>query len=153
MDYRLSMAVVFTDPPYAQVGATESELGKGEGSFIVSRARFPETGRAITMEVRHGLWKLLADRDSGELLGAAIVGPRADDLVHLVALMMAYRAKAEDIAGFPWYHPTLSEVMLDLGRRLTRQQAEPLASAGRAPILASDARFVFLSPGRPGVLR
>ena len=123
MDYRLSMAVVFTDPPYAQVGATESELRERESSFIVSRARFPETGRAITMDVRHGLWKLLADRDSGELLGAAIVGPRADDLVHLVALMMAYRGQAGDITGFPWYHPTLSEVMLDLGRGLTPQPA------------------------------
>ena len=114
-------AVVFTDPPYAQVGATEIELRDGHDSFVVSRARFPETGRAITMEVRHGLWKLLADRNGGELLGAAIVGPRADDLVHLIALMMGYRGRAGQISDFPWYHPTLSEVMLDLARGLNRQ--------------------------------
>ena len=121
MDYRLRMAVVFTDPPYAQVGAMEGELREAGRAFVVARARFPETGRAITMDVRHGLWKLLADPRSGELLGSAIVGPRADDLVHLVALMMGYRGRARDIAGFPWYHPTLSEVMLDLARGLTRQ--------------------------------
>jgi pyruvate/2-oxoglutarate dehydrogenase complex dihydrolipoamide dehydrogenase (E3) component len=121
MDYRLRTAVVFTDPPYAQAGAMESELREREQPFVVSRARFPETGRAITMDVGHGLWKLMADRANGELLGAAIVGPRADDLIHLITLMMGYRGRARDIAGFPWYHPTLSEVMLDLARGLDRQ--------------------------------
>ncbi len=123
MDYRLAIHVVFTDPPYAQVGDTEDEALQDGRDVIVGRARFAETGRAITMETHHGIWKLFADRATGEILGSTILGPRADDLVHLVAVMMHYGARAPDIGRLPWYHPTLSEVMLDLNRDLARQMS------------------------------
>jgi pyruvate/2-oxoglutarate dehydrogenase complex dihydrolipoamide dehydrogenase (E3) component len=121
MDYRLRMAVVFTDPPFAQVGMTEREA-RGSGRAIVTgRARFPRTGRAITMGTRFGLWKLFADAATGEILGSAILGPRADDLVHLVSVLMGSGADAHRIPELPWYHPTLSEVILDLARDVIRQ--------------------------------
>ena len=87
----------------------------------VGVARFPQTGRAITMGTRHGVWKLLADPETREILGSVIVGPRADDLVHLVSQLMYFDAKVEDILALPWYHPTLSEVMINLGRELERK--------------------------------
>lgn len=116
MDYRLRMAVVFTDPPFAQVGANEREARLEGWDPVVGRARLPETGRAITMSVRHGLWKLYACKSTGEILGCSMLGPRADDLIHLVALLMADRAAVGRIFELPWYHPTLSEVMLNVGR-------------------------------------
>ena len=88
---------------------------------LIGQARFPETGRAITMGAQHGVWTLIADRTTGEILGSSILGPRADDLVHQVALMMRYRATYSDIFDQPWYHPTLSEVFLDLARDLRRR--------------------------------
>jgi pyruvate/2-oxoglutarate dehydrogenase complex dihydrolipoamide dehydrogenase (E3) component len=122
MDYRLKMSMIFTDPPFASVGDGEDEARRQGRDVIVSTARFPETGRAITMSVEHGLWKVLADRRDGEILGSAILGPRADDLAHLVSTLMHYRAKAGEICRLPWYHPTLSEVLLTLGRDLACQQ-------------------------------
>jgi pyruvate/2-oxoglutarate dehydrogenase complex dihydrolipoamide dehydrogenase (E3) component len=116
VDYRLLMQVIFTDPPYAQVGMTEQQARATGRDVVVGQARFPETGRAITMETSHGLWRLVIDRAGGEILGSAILGPRADDLIHLVALMMRYGTQASDIPELPWYHPTLSEVVLDLVR-------------------------------------
>ena len=62
--------------------------------------------------------KLVIDRASCEILGSAILGPRADDLIHLVSLMMYYGGSVHDIPRLPWYHPTLSEVMINLGRDL-----------------------------------
>ena len=112
------MFVIFTDPPYAQVGRTPDEA---TGNVAVGQARFPETGRAITMGAGHGVWKLLADAGTGKVLGSCILGPHADDLIHLVSLMMHYGAKVSDIPALPWYHPTLPEVMLDLERDLTRR--------------------------------
>lgn len=120
-DTRLDMQVIFTDPPFAAIGATPGDGDPRHESMVVSRARFPETGRAITMGVRHGLWKLWADRDTGEVLGSTILGPRADDLIHQVALLMRQRMRASEILELPWYHPTLSEVFLDLARDLTRR--------------------------------
>jgi pyruvate/2-oxoglutarate dehydrogenase complex dihydrolipoamide dehydrogenase (E3) component len=121
MDYRLSMQVVFTDPPYAQVGITESAARSAGRNVVVGQALLPETGRAITMETRHGLWRLVADAATGEILGSSILGPRADDLIHVVAVMMRYGATVSDIPDLPWYHPTLSEVMLDLARNVDRR--------------------------------
>jgi dihydrolipoamide dehydrogenase len=122
MDYRLSMCVVFTDPPFARVGAGEQQARDAGLDVVVGRARLSETGRAITMETRHGLWKLIVDRKSGEILGSSILGPRADDLIHGIAILMHYRAKVGDIFDLPWYHPTLSEVMLDLARDVEDQR-------------------------------
>ncbi len=111
------MHVIFTDPPYAQVGLTADQA---TGNVAQGQARFPETGRAITMGVGHGVWKLLADAGTGRILGSCILGPHADDLIHLVSLMIHYGTKVSDIPALPWYHPTLPEVLLDLERDLTR---------------------------------
>lgn len=121
MDYRLKMNVVFTDPPFAQVGLTGAEAAARGGEVLAGRARFPETGRAITMGVEHGLWKVFASREGGEVLGSVILGPRADDLIHLLSLVMLYRGRVPDLLDAPWYHPTLSEVMLNLVRDLAAQ--------------------------------
>jgi pyruvate/2-oxoglutarate dehydrogenase complex dihydrolipoamide dehydrogenase (E3) component len=122
IDYRLKMQAIFTDPPYASVGATREEAIETGRDVIVGRARLPQTGRAITMGVEHGLWRLYACRETGELLGGSMLGPRADDLIHELALLMHFRAKVDEIAALPWYHPTLSEVMLDLVRDVQRQR-------------------------------
>jgi pyruvate/2-oxoglutarate dehydrogenase complex dihydrolipoamide dehydrogenase (E3) component len=125
MDYRLEMAVVFTDPPFARVGATVDEARLEGWDVVTGSVRFPETGRAITMSVRHGLWKLYACRETGEILGSSILGPRADDLIHLIATLMAYRANVSRIFELPWYHPTLSEVILNIARDVQTQGSRP----------------------------
>jgi len=121
MDYRLKMAVVFTDPPYATVGLSQTEATRQDRDVVVGRAVFAETGRAITMNSRFGLWKLLADRSTGEILGSSILGPRADDLIHLISMAMHHHSTTEDVCALPWYHPTLSEVILNLGRDIASQ--------------------------------
>ncbi|MEM7245099.1 MAG: FAD-dependent oxidoreductase [Acidobacteriota bacterium] len=124
IDYRLFMSAIFTDPPFAQVGITpkEAEERIASGEVVVGQASFPSTGRAITMGVKHGEWKLLVDRASGEILGSTIVGPRADDLVHVISVMMHGRMTVDDVLVMPWYHPTLSEVMLNLVRDVAKQR-------------------------------
>ncbi len=118
IDRRIAMTMIFSDPPYAQIGATEAELAREGHKHDVARARFAETGRAITMSAEFGLWKLIVDRKTREILGSTILGPRADDLAHLIAVMMCHRGTVDQILDLPWYHPTLSEVMLNLARNL-----------------------------------
>jgi len=116
VDRRLRMQVVFTDPPLATLGLTEARAAAGGRSVVTSLIHFPETGRAITQDVRHGLCKLVADAGRGEILGAQILGPRADDLIHTLAAIMRYHGTAADMLSLPWYHPTMSEVFLTLAR-------------------------------------
>ncbi len=121
VDRRLRMSMIFTDPPYAEVGETEAAARKRGLEPVVGKARFAETGRAITMETEYGVWKLVVDPRDRKILGTTILGPRADDLAHIVTVMMHHDATVDEIFELPWYHPTLSEVMLNLGRSARRQ--------------------------------
>jgi pyruvate/2-oxoglutarate dehydrogenase complex dihydrolipoamide dehydrogenase (E3) component len=119
VERRLNMSIVFTEPPLAAVGLTE-EQAQAEGiDCTVAEARLAETGRAITMDVAHGVMRLVATADRGEILGAQIFGPRADDIIHAVSAVMYYRGTAQDMLAMPWYHPTLSEVLLSLAREIS----------------------------------
>jgi len=118
VERRLHMSVVFTDPPLATVGMTEAEAQSQNIETVAAEARFPQTGRAITMDVAHGVMRLVASADRGEILGAQILGPRADDIIHAVSAVMYYRGTALDMLAMPWYHPTLSEVLLSLAREI-----------------------------------
>lgn len=122
VERRLKMSVVFTDPPMAMIGMT-AQAAQAEGIEVVTAVeRFPETGRAITMDVQHGCWKLVARKDTGAILGSQILGPRADDLIHTIATVMYYQGTAADMLEMPWYHPTLTEVGLSLARSIESQR-------------------------------
>jgi len=123
VERRLHLEVVFTDPAMAALGMNRAQAEAAGHDTVVAMARFPETGRAIAMDVQHGLWLLVADRSSGEILGSQILGPRADDLIHVIAGVMFYRGTARDLLAMPWYHPTLSEVLPVLARDIERQRA------------------------------
>lgn len=116
VEQRLHMAVVFTDPPMATIGMNEREARAAGHDPVRVSARYPETGRAITQDVAHGACILVAERSSGEILGAQLLGPRADDVVHEIAAIMYYRGTAAQMLEMPWYHPTVSEVFLSLAR-------------------------------------
>ncbi len=122
MDYRLKMSVIFSDPPLASIGMNGPELKKNGIRFVSGSARFSQTGRAIIMGVEHGIWRMYADTATGEILGSVILGPNADDLIHIVSTMMHYRGSVRDIMDrMPWYHPTQSEVIMNLARKIIPQ--------------------------------
>lgn len=123
VEQRLHMLAVFTDPPLATVGMNEVEARAAGHDPVVARERMPETGRAITMDVQAGAMVLVAERTTGEILGAQILGPRADDIIHSISAVMYYRGTAAQMLEMPWYHPTLSEVFLSLARGIESQRS------------------------------
>lgn len=123
VEERLDVEVVFYDPPMARIGMDARRARDAGYEPVTASARFPETGRAITMDVPHGLWKLVADRRTGEILGSQIFGPRADDLVHVIGVAMYHRSTAAQLLEMPWYHPTLAEVALSLARQIEQRRA------------------------------
>jgi pyruvate/2-oxoglutarate dehydrogenase complex dihydrolipoamide dehydrogenase (E3) component len=60
---------------------------------------------------RHGFVKLLAAPKTGALLGAAIVGPEASELIHELIAVMYYHGTVYDLTRMPHYHPTLAEII------------------------------------------
>ncbi|MCX7869182.1 MAG: FAD-dependent oxidoreductase, partial [Terrimicrobiaceae bacterium] len=110
MDYRLKLFVVFTEPQVAVVGQSEEELRAAGHPFLAARYPFDDHGKSLVMGETRGFVKLLADPDSREILGGAVVGPHAADLIHEIVVAMGFRATASQLAALPHYHPTLSEI-------------------------------------------
>jgi dihydrolipoamide dehydrogenase len=110
-DARCIPAVVYTDPQIAWCGLAEAEAK--EKGYSVKTGRFPwqAAGRAVTMGEPEGLTKLVFDMDSRRILGAGIVGRRAEDLIAEAALAIEMGALADDIGLTIHPHPTLSETM------------------------------------------
>ncbi len=108
-DARVIPSVAYTDPEVAWVGLTEDEAKK-EG-IAVERGLFPwaASGRAIANGRDEGFTKLLFDAESRRILGGAIVGTHAGDLIGEVALAIEMGADAVDIGKTIHPHPTLGE--------------------------------------------
>jgi pyruvate/2-oxoglutarate dehydrogenase complex dihydrolipoamide dehydrogenase (E3) component len=110
IDYRLRLFAVFTQPEAAMVGLTEREAAELDLAFAAATYPFADHGKSMVHGKTDGFVKLIADRKTGELLGGAVVGPHASELIHEVVVAMRYRATAAEFLKIPHYHPTLSEI-------------------------------------------
>lgn len=104
-------AVVFTDPEIAWVGLTETQAKEQGREIKVSKFPWAASGRALTLDRADGVTKILADPGSGMLLGVAIAGPGAGDLISEASLALATGATAADLARAIHPHPTLAETL------------------------------------------
>jgi len=106
-------AVVFTDPELAWCGLTETQA-KEQGREVKS-VRFPwaASGRAKTLGRSDGLTKLIVDPKSEQVLGAAIAGPGAGELISECVLAIEMGAVVADLGLTIHPHPTLSETVME----------------------------------------
>lgn len=101
---------VFSDPQVAVAGETERDLERAGVPFVRGTYDFAEHGKAMTLGKTKGFVKLLAHRDTGRMLGAAVIGPQASELIHETIVAMTYGATVQQFARIPHLHPTLSEI-------------------------------------------
>ncbi len=109
LNYLLVPGVVYTWPEVASVGYTEQQLKDEKRAYKVGSFPFKASGRARASNESDGLIKVLADKDTDEILGVHMVGPRCADLIAEAVLAMEFRASAEDIARTCHAHPTYTE--------------------------------------------
>jgi dihydrolipoamide dehydrogenase len=110
-DARSIPSVAYTDPEIAWVGLTELDA-KANG-IDYEKAQFPwaASGRALSNARSEGFTKLLFDKKTKRVLGGAIVGPQAGDLISEICLAVEMGADASDISLTIHPHPTLSETV------------------------------------------
>ena len=111
LDHRLAAEVVFTDPQVAVVGLNEALCRIGGIPYLTASYPFADHGKALCLGSTHGFVKLLCAPQTGELLGAQIVGPEAGELIHELIAVMYYHGTAADLLRMPHYHPTLAEIV------------------------------------------
>jgi len=110
MDYRLKLFGIFTDPQVAMAGLNEIEAKELGIEFKTASHPFGDHGKSMIMGELHGFVKLLTDSSTGKLIGGAVVGPEAVELIHEVVVAMKFGATASEFLEIPHYHPTLSEI-------------------------------------------
>jgi pyruvate/2-oxoglutarate dehydrogenase complex dihydrolipoamide dehydrogenase (E3) component len=109
IDYRLLLFAVFSHPQVASVGLTEREA-REKGEILMAKYLFADHGKSVVRGETDGFVKLIADRNTKEILGASCVGPEAAELIHEIVVAMHFHGNAGDLMRIPHYHPTLSEI-------------------------------------------
>ena len=99
----------FTDPEVARVGLSEDEANERKIEHRVYRFPFQDMDRAQTDGETEGFAKIITD-PKGRLLGAALAGPHAGELIHEYVLALAKKMKAVDLSDVIHIYPTLAQI-------------------------------------------
>ncbi|MDD7385154.1 MAG: NAD(P)/FAD-dependent oxidoreductase [Actinomycetaceae bacterium] len=106
---RVIPSVVFATPELGRIGMTEDEA-KAEGRDVLTASMsVSAVPRAKTMRVTRGIWKAVVDAHTHQILGAAIQGPEAGEVIAIIQVAMAQKMRYEDLRFLPIAHPTMAE--------------------------------------------
>lgn len=122
--YHLIPGVVYTWPEVAAVGYTEEELKEKGTPYKVGKFPFRALGRARASMDLDGMVKIIAHKETDEILGVHIVGARAADMIAEAVALMEFRASAEDASRMSHAHPTYTEAFKEAA----------LAATGNRPL-------------------
>lgn len=137
-DYRLVSAhTIFTDPQLATVGMSEKDLRRKGVAYVCGRYDFAEHGKAQCLGKTKGFVKMMADRETGCILGASVLGPQASELIHEMIVAMNFFATVDQFMRIPHLHPTLAEIWTypaescaaQLGRKIPGDEQVEMATS------------------------
>ena len=124
INYNLIPGVVYTWPEVAAVGYTEEQLKEMGTPYKTGKFPFRALGRARASMDTDGMVKVLAHKETDEILGVHMVGARTADMIAEAVAVMEFRGSAEDVARMSHAHPTYTEAMKEAA----------LAATGNRPI-------------------
>ena len=113
LDYRMMPRATYSHPQVASFGYTEAQAKEAGYELNIGRFNFMANGKALGLNDGTGFVKIMSDAKTGELLGAAMVGPDVSELLPELILAQGNELTAEEIAHSVHAHPTLSEVVME----------------------------------------
>lgn len=122
LNYDHTPSCVYSEPPLAWAGLTESEAKKRGFDVKVSKFDFIRNGKAAILGKTRGFVKFICDKKYGEILGVHIIGPQATELLAEASFAMQIEARIDDIADTVHAHPTLYEALYEAALNATDQQ-------------------------------
>lgn len=108
---RIPAYAIYIDPPLGRVGMTEAQARQSGRRVLVGQRPMTQVARAIEKGETQGFMKLLVDADTKQFLGASILGPGGDEVVHSVLDLMAAKAPYTIMQRAVHIHPTVSELL------------------------------------------
>jgi dihydrolipoamide dehydrogenase len=116
VDPDLVPSAIYCEPQVAGFGLREDQALEQGREVRKSVFNYAGAGKTIAVGKPVGLVKVLCDPDSGELLGAHIVGHNATELIHELLLVRSAELLPEDVGGMIHAHPTISEALMEAMR-------------------------------------
>jgi len=113
VDYSAVPDCVFSDPDIALAGVTENQASAKGMNVAVSRFHLRSLGKAHALGKTDGFVKLIADVKTNRIIGAALIGEGATELIAEITLAIKKGLTAEDVAGTMHAHPTMSEAVME----------------------------------------
>jgi dihydrolipoamide dehydrogenase len=126
----------FCDPNICAVGARWNELNP-EGTAI-GQINFAPVGRALIMGKNKGVLRVYGDKQSGRILGAEMIGPKGENLAHLLCWCIEQGLTAGQLLRMPFYHPVIEEALqaalYDLYAKVEAKNTGGLVELERLPV-------------------
>ncbi len=104
---------IFTAPEIGCVGLTEEECKEQKISYNKGKFAFAALGKALAINETDGFCKIIADKDTDQVLGVHIIGPHATDLISEAVAGMQVEITAKELGKAIHPHPTLGEIMME----------------------------------------
>ncbi|MBX5477618.1 MAG: mercury(II) reductase [Pyrinomonas methylaliphatogenes] len=111
VDHRVIPRAIFTDPQVATVGLTEEEARKAGHRCWCGLVPMSLVPRAGIIRDARGFIKMVADVQTGEVLGVTMVGHNAGEVIHEAAMALRFRAKLDDFVDLLHVYPTMAEAL------------------------------------------
>ncbi|MFH0795849.1 MAG: dihydrolipoyl dehydrogenase [Candidatus Omnitrophota bacterium] len=107
--YQFIPSCVFTSPEVGTFGLTEDKIADKKGDFFIGKFPFTALGKAHCINETEGFVKIIAEKETGRIVGGQIIGPSATDLIHIVSTAAAGEGTVESVVEAVFGHPTLAE--------------------------------------------
>ena len=108
---RLTAYGLFTDPPLARAGMSDTEIRKSGRRALTGTRPMARVGRAVEKGETQGFMKITVDADTQEILGAAILGVGGDEAIHCILDLMVAKAPYTVLQRAVHIHPTVAELI------------------------------------------
>jgi dihydrolipoamide dehydrogenase len=112
-NYESAPSAIFTEPEIADVGLAEADAFAEGRKIRVTKVPFAASSRALIDNDSRGFVKIVTDPATGIVLGGSIVGPKASELISVLALAVTGKLRVGDIVESMFVHPTLAEAIAE----------------------------------------
>jgi dihydrolipoamide dehydrogenase len=136
---RTPLTIAFTEPQIATLGASYRELcaDGNHNKFAIGTVSFENQGRSRVMLQNRGVLRVYGEYGTGRFLGAEMIGPRAENLAHLLSWAHQARLTVEQMLDMPFYHPVIEEgvrtALRDLAANLAKGAPEASSATDCTP--------------------
>lgn len=126
MRYDMIPSCIYTEPELASVGLTEEKARENGRQINIGTFSISGNGKAMILGESNGIAKIISDQQTGEILGAQLMAPRAADMIGEIVAVMRCEGTIEELGDTIHPHPSISEIILEAAHDIEKLSCNKL---------------------------